>query len=407
MKILQVNKFNYLRGGAEKYFLDISEHLRQKGHEVAVFSMHHPKNLPSLWDKYFVSRLSFNESKWRDKLLAPGRIIYSLEAKRKFKQLVNDFKPDVIHIHNIYHQLSPSILSIARRYKIPVVMHLHDYKLVCPNYQLFVDGQICYRCRKHKYCQAISHRCFNGSWFKSVLVALEMFLHHCVWKIYERNISLYIAPSEFMKKTVVSFGIPEEKVEVLYNFIVQPETQVGDIGAKDYLLYYGRLSPEKGVNVLLQALKQIPKTLKLKIVGSGPELENIKANIELLGLEQTVELLGPKFGQELNQIILGAKAIIIPSIWAENMPFVLLESLALGKVVIASETGGLPELITPGKTGFLFANSDVSDLAQKIVSLDDYNLEDIGLAAKKVVANLTLDKHHQKLLELYQRVVRK
>ncbi|MFA7702331.1 MAG: glycosyltransferase, partial [Patescibacteria group bacterium] len=343
----------------------------------------------------------------RDKLLAPGRIIYSLEAKRKFKQLVNDFKPDVIHIHNIYHQLSPSILSIARRYKIPVVMHLHDYKLVCPNYQLFVDGQICYRCRKHKYCQAISHRCFNGSWFKSVLVALEMFLHHCVWKIYERNISLYIAPSEFMKKTVVSFGIPEEKVEVLYNFIVQPETQVGDIGAKDYLLYYGRLSPEKGVNVLLQALKQIPKTLKLKIVGSGPELENIKANIELLGLEQTVELLGPKFGQELNQIILGAKAIIIPSIWAENMPFVLLESLALGKVVIASETGGLPELITPGKTGFLFANSDVSDLAQKIVSLDDYNLEDIGLAAKKVVANLTLDKHHQKLLELYQRVVRK
>ena len=113
MKILQVNKFHYLRGGAEKYFLDISEALRQNGHEVAVFSMNHPKNLPSPWAKYFVSRLSFNESKLRDKLLAPGRIIYSLEAKRKFRKLVLDFRPDIIHIHNIYHQLSPSILSVA------------------------------------------------------------------------------------------------------------------------------------------------------------------------------------------------------------------------------------------------------------------------------------------------------
>ena len=123
MRILQVNKFNYLRGGAEKYFLDMTEKLRSDGHEVAVFSMHHPKNLPSTYEKYFVSRISFNEAKLRDKILAPGRIIYSLEARRKFKKLVKDFKPEIIHLHNIYHQISPSILSIAKKFNIPVVMY--------------------------------------------------------------------------------------------------------------------------------------------------------------------------------------------------------------------------------------------------------------------------------------------
>ena len=399
MKIIQVNKFHYLRGGAEKYFLDMTEALRRDGHEVAVFSMRHPKNLSSVWEKYFVSRISFNESKLRDKLLAPGRIIYSWEAKRKFRQLVRDFQPDIIHIHNIYHQLSPSILSVARRNNIPVVMHLHDYKLVCPNYQLFVDGQICYRCRKHNYCQAIKHRCFNKSLGKSLLVAVEMFLHHCVWKIYEKNISLYIAPSEFMKQTVVSFGIPAEKVAVLYNFIDQPE--VPETDPENYLLYYGRLSPEKGIDILLQALKLIPDAPQLKIVGSGPAEADLKA----AAIGRPVEFLGAKYGEELRAIILKAKAVIIPSVWAENMPFVLLESLALGKAVIASRTGGLPELIVPGESGFLFENGNANDLSQKILELDSYDLKSIGAAARKAVADLTLEKHYQKLWEIYNRFI--
>lgn len=407
MRILQVNKFHYLRGGAEKYFLDMTEKLRQDGHEVAVFSMCHPKNLPSPWEKYFVSRISFNESKLRDKLLAPGRIIYSLEAKWKFRKLVDDFRPEVIHIHNIYHQLSPSILSVARKKNIPVVMHLHDYKLVCPNYQLFVDNKICYRCRKHRYCQAIKHRCFKGSLIQSALVALEMFLHHRVWKIYEKAVSLYIAPSAFMKDTVVSFGIPAEKVEVLYNFIDRPQIEVKNIETQNHLLYYGRLSPEKGIDVLLEALKSMPATPILKIVGSGPETERLEALAQSLGLEGSVEFLGPKYGADLEKIILGAKAIIIPSIWAENMPFVLLESLALGKVVIASRTGGLPELITSGESGFLFENGNALDLAEKIAALDNYDLKKIGLAAKEQVADLSLEKHYEKLLAIYRRFIKK
>ena len=408
MRILQVNKFHYLRGGAEKYFLDMSEKLRHDGHEVAVFSMRHPKNLPSPWEKYFVSRDSFNESKLRDRLLAPGRIIYSLESKMKFKRLVRDFRPDIIHIHNIYHQLSPSILSVAKKNQIPVVVHLHDYKLVCPNYQLFVGGQICYRCRRHRYCQAVKHCCFHGSRVKSVLVALEMFIHHRLWKIYERAVNLYLAPSNFMKETVVSFGIPEAKVKVLYNFIDRPGTkEEKNVPVGEYLLYYGRLSPEKGINVLLEALKITPSAPSLKIVGSGPEAEKLELSVKALGIQDQVEFLDAKFGTELEQIILGSKAVIIPSVWAENMPFVLLESLALGKVVIASRTGGLPELIENGTSGFLFENGNADDLANKIMALDSCDLESIGVAAKREVLDLTLEKHYKKLLDIYHSLIKK
>ena len=143
MKILQVNQFYYPRGGADKYFLDLTRTLTEAGHQVAVFSMVHPKNWPSPWSPYFVSRVSFNEGNLVDKLKTPGRVLYSLEAKRKFARLVRDFQPEIIHLHNIYHHISPSILTVAQEYKIPVVLHLQDYKLICANHSLFTKGAIC------------------------------------------------------------------------------------------------------------------------------------------------------------------------------------------------------------------------------------------------------------------------
>jgi len=180
-----------------------------------------------------------------------------------------------------------------------------------------------------------------------------------------------------------------------------------EVKMEDYLLYYGRLSFEKGINILLEALRLVPNTPRLKIVGVGPEEDQLKDSVKSLGLEGLVEFLGAKYGSELEEIILSAKAIIIPSVWAENMPFVLLESLALGKAVIASRTGGLPELITSGETGFLFENGNSADLAEKIMALNDYNLAQIGSAARATVVDLTLEKHYNRLLEIYQRFIKK
>lgn len=401
MRILQVNKFNYIRGGAEKYFIEISQELEKAGHQVAIFSMHHPKNLKSPWDKYFVSRISFNESKLRDKLIAPFRILYSFEARRKFKKLLKDFKPDIIHIHNIYHQISPSILSVAWKYKIPVIMHLHDYKLICPNYQLFVDNKICYRCRGQKYYNCLRHKCFKRSFWQSLLATIEMYFHHKILNIYKKNISLFIAPSKYMKETVVSFGFPAEKIKVLYNF-TDTNKEISDFDNNSYALYFGRLSAEKGIDILLQAFKLSKTSMKLKIVGSGPQEMDLKKLCTELSLDDQVEFLGYRSGLDLENIIRKAKVVFLPSIWAENMPLTLLESMTLAKVIVASKAGGMSELIEDGQSGFLFENGNAEDLARVIKDLDKYDLAQIGQRAREKVKDLNVKNHLEKILNIYK-----
>lgn len=419
MKILQVNKFHYPRGGADKYYLDLSLSLEKAGHEVANFSMHHPKNLESSWSKYWLTRVSFNENLGLlAKLKIIGRVIYSLEAKRKFKKIVKDFRPDIIHIHNIYHHISPSILSVSRRFKIPVVMHLHDYKLICPNHTLFVKGKNCDSCRGHKYFNCVKKRCLKNSFFASFLVALEMYIHHRILKIYQKNISLFIAPSEHMKKICLYFGwdkIAKDKFLVVYNsysqeLIVTQKSLNNQESVsfenslnsqENYLLYFGRLGEEKGIDVLLNAISRTAE--KLKIVGSGEEGAKLKLKVESLKLR--VEFLGYKSGEELRLLISGAKAIVMPSIWQENMPLSLLEAMSLGKTVIASKIGGFPEIIEDGLSGFLFEPGNFRDLASKINALKNYDLNLIGAKAKARVRDLSPENNLKEVLEIYKTLV--
>lgn len=399
MRILQVNKFHYPRGGADKYYLDLGAALAQAGHEVAYFSMHHPKNVSSTYEKYFVSRLSFNEGGLRDKLLVPGRMIYSLEAKRKFKKLVADFKPDIIHIHNIYHQLSPSILDVARTAKIPVVMHLHDYKLICPNYQLFAHGQICEACKPNHYCACVKKRCFKNSFSKSLLAALEMNIHHRWLKIYARSITKFIAPSAFMKNKVVEFGWSADKIKVIYNpFSSVLKNITGEAATSDHLLYFGRLSTEKGLKTLIEAAALTNS--KLKFAGVGSEENDLRHLAESKGV--SAEFLGFKEGRELKEIIMGARAVILPSIWYENMPLSLLEALSLGKPVIVSEIGGMPEVVVNCKNGWLFKPGDAQDLASKIKLLAEADYEHLKHNAVSSVANFGPGENLAAVLQVYQ-----
>ncbi|MFZ4632502.1 MAG: glycosyltransferase [Patescibacteria group bacterium] len=406
MKILQVNKFYYPRGGADKYFIDLSRELEKDGHEAAIFSMQHPKNLKTPFSEYFVSRFSFNEGSKLNFLKAPGRIIYSLEAKRKFKKLVNDFKPDIIHIHNIYHQISPSILDVAKEYKIPVVMHLHDYKLICPNYQLFVAGRTCEACNPKKYCHCIKNKCFKKSLAKSILAALEMYIHHSVLKIYEKNITTFIAPSGFMKEKLISFSWPENKIKIITNPF-SPELSRNDndknIIEEDYLLYFGRLSKEKGLETLISAAAITNS--KIKLAGVGPEKEKLEKISH--DLKVNTEFLGFTSGEELKLTILKAKAIIIPSIWYENMPLSLLEALNLGKLVIASNIGGIPEIIKDGQNGFLFKAGDKNDLALKIKNLDNINTLNIKDSALKSVESFNPRENARLVQNIYQEILKK
>jgi len=406
MKILQVNQYYYPRGGADKYFLDLSRLLEKTGHEVAIFSMQHPKNEDSIYSKYFVSRVSFNNQTLKDKIKTPGRVLYSLEAKRKFTKLLNNFKPDIIHIHNIYHHISPSILDAAKKKNIPVVMHLHDYKLICPNHMLFTKGKHCQDCQPHKYYQCFKNRCVKDSYLASALATLEMYLHHNILQIYESNVSVFIAPSKFMRDTVISFGQDPKKIEIVYNphnlgELTDPENNI----EKNYLLYFGRLSKEKGLKNLIEAAADTGQ--KILIAGEGPErieLEEFTAN-----LKAPVDFIGLKNSDELINIIKEARAVIIPSIWAENMPLSLMEAQSLGKVVIASKMGGMPEVVKDKINGLLFEAGNSKDLADKInylIGLPPDEMENLERAALETSKLFSVSKNLDSILSIYKRLTK-
>ncbi|MDP2943997.1 MAG: glycosyltransferase [bacterium] len=429
MRILQVNKFYYPKGGADKYFLNLTKALNATGHETAVFAMADPRNLESPYSKYFAAQVEFNGGGLKDKLKIPGRMIYSRTARRKFARELDDFKPDIVHVHNIYHQLSPSILEAAKARGIPVVMHLHDYKLICPNYRLFTKGHICRKCLDEKnYLPCLANNCYE-SYLQSFLATLEMTIHHKWLHIYEKNINLLIAPSEFMRRLMIESGWPEEKIITVYNpapkiseALLNTEDGLlkndyqnnyqNDYPEEDYLLYFGRLEPEKGISDLAQAVKSGGghSGQKLHIVGEGPEEKNIRTKFGSEIKNGQIKLLGQLSGQSLNAEITKARAVVFPSIWPENMPLALLESLAQGKIIIASRVGGLPEIIKDKENGFLFKAGDIKELEAVIKAVRELKPEakrNIELRARESARILDPDNHLVKILKIYSKLAKK
>lgn len=408
MKILQVNKFNYLKGGSEKYFLDLIELLKRDGHQVAKFAMQSPKNLADEHENLFVSEVNFNGGSIWNKLRAAGRIFWSFEAARKFDSLIKEFKPDVIHLHNIYHQLSPSILKVAKKHQVPIVMHLHDYKLLCPNMKMYNSTGICERCRGGKYYNCTAYKCLKDSYLKSLLASLEMYLHHQILKIYERTVDYYIASSEFMADKAIAWGVPAEKL-IIQPYFIKTEEYGYDPTPGKYLLYYGRLVKEKGVSTLLRACKELGNDcLPLKIVGDGPELENLKQEIKQLNIGHRVELICPTYGEAMNKLVLDSYAVIVPSEWYEVTGLVNLDAGMMGKPVIASRNGGIQYVIKDQETGLLFYAGSVSSLTESLSRLmkNPKLAEKLGRAAHEyVLANYNGKNHLAGMLGIYQKII--
>jgi glycosyltransferase involved in cell wall biosynthesis len=407
MKILQVNKYHYYRAGAEKYYLDISNELKKRGYELAYFAMHDENNIESKWSKYFISNLDFHNLSFKDKLKLPGRIIYSLEAKRKFKKLVEDFKPDLIHVHNIYHHISPSILNVAKKKNIPLVLHLHDYKIISPNYNIYSQGKNHWDYCGGRFYRCFFNKCFKNSYMQSFLVSLEYFIHHYLLNIYNKNVDVFIAPSLFMKKKTSLFSVPAEKIEIINNHIKDNEISKKASTKGDYWLYFGRLAKEKGIQDLIFALSTINDGSKLKIAGAGPYKKELENLILKLKLNDRVEFLGKKQEQELKEIIRKSKAVVIPSIWPENFPFALLETIALGKPAIVSNNGGMPEIINHNENGFIFETGNTNDLKEKMLKIDTIDYIEMANNALESSKKYKLSKTIGDLIVLYDKLTTK
>lgn len=407
MRILNINKFYYMRGGAERYYFALTKLLESNGHEVIPFSMQDDRNFPSKYSKYFVSNLEVGKPGLR-MVNQIGRSFWSRETKTKLASLLDEVKPDVAHLHLIYHHLSPSLLPELKKRKIPVVMTLHDYKLICPNYLLYTEGNPCERCRGHRYYNAVIHKCLKRSYPLSAFAALEMSAHKLM-QVYEKNIDLFIAPSQFVKQEYVKFGQDPAKITVVPHFIdpafLQAADRAGSEAAQSepYALFFGRLSQEKGIDKLLEAI-YIYKPhlhLQLHIAGTGPMEAWIKSYIETRGLQDRVKMLGHLNTEQLISAVRSAAVVVIPSRVYETFGFSALESIALGTPVVAYAMGGLSEIITP-EVGRLVPLDEVSSLAKAMTELATWDRAKTRAAGRELITSrYTPQRHLESLMTLY------
>lgn len=404
MRILLINKYHFLKGGAERAYFDMARMLESQGHEVAFFSMEHPKNESTQWKKYFIQNIEYHDISisFIQKLALIGKILFNFEAKKKLEKLLDDFYPDIVHVHNIYHQLSPSIFWPLRKRGIPIVMTLHDYKLISPNYSLFVRGKIW---EHASGLRCIVDRCVQNSLSKSIVCAVEKWLHALLGS-YEK-VDLFVSPSHFLIEKFREFGFKREIVFLPNPLMPRKETIEKIIRERDTLLFFGRLSSEKGVDLIIEALSFLKKEKKLWIVGDGPERERLEKLVSGRNLTDRVTFFGTLYGDDLERLKQRSEVVLLPSRWYENFPYVLIESLQSGCVVVASDSGGISERIHHGENGFLFKTGDVQSLVETIISLDTYILDTVRIHAMESITDLTEELFVTKLLSLYEELLSK
>lgn len=399
--VLLVNNYHYRRGGAEVVYLQQSDLLQANGWKVAHFAMAHPKNLPSPWSGDFARTIEFgSELSTAAKLVNAGKIIYSREAYEKVGRIVERSGARLLHAHNIYHHLSPSVLKLAGDRGIPAVMTLHDFKLLCPSYTMMYGGKVCEDCKDGHISRAATRRCLKGSLALSSLIFVESSVHRALG-LYRKNIARFISPSRFLIDKFVEWGWPRDRFAHIPNFIdASAFKPAGKVGQR--FVYVGRLSHEKGIQSLIRATARA--RVALDVVGTGPDdatlrelAKEVDADVRFLGFQQ---------GDALWRVIGDARAVVLPSEWYENAPISLLEAFALGKPVIGARIGGIPEMIEEDRNGKLFASGNVEALAERLSELaraSDATLLSMGMRSREMVeSRFSAASHLRALTSLYK-----
>ena len=394
MKILLINKFLYPNGGSETYIFKLGQQFEAMGHEVQYFGMEHEGRIVGNRVNAYTSDMDFHGGSKLAKLTYPIKTIYSSEARKKLRLVLEDFQPDVCHLNNFNYQLTPSIILEIRKWSktCRIVYTAHDYQLVCPNHmcRTVVSNENCEKCLGGHFMNCTKGKCIHGSLAKSAIGTMEATFWK--WKGVYKHIDAIICCSRFMKTKLDTYGVLAGKTVALHNF-VEPVQWV-DTKKKPYVLYFGRFAQEKGIGTLIKVAKELPE-VQFIFAGSGPledQLEGV-ANIQNVGFQR---------GEALETLIREARFTVYPSEWYENCPFSVMESQMYGTPVLGANIGGIPELIEAGRTGELFESGNGEDLKNKIAAMwaDEKTLAAYAENCREV-GFLNLEQYCQELLQYY------
>jgi glycosyltransferase involved in cell wall biosynthesis len=405
MRILYCNKYNFAFSGTEVYLFELMDLMRSHGHEVALFSMADARGEATRFDRHFVSTIDFKNghSGLLDGVKQASHALYSREARQKLRAMIKEFQPDVAHVRNIYHHLSPSVLWELKAQGVPVMYHLNDFKLLCPSYNMVAHGRACERCHGGKFWHVLTEGCYSGPPAAKMMLAAEAYLHRWL-RSYESCVDRFLAPSQFVKEKLVENGWDAKKIDVLPHFQKLPGC-VRPAPPDAPLLYFGRLSAEKGLIDLLRAMRHLPY-VSLQIAGEGPqraELEKLVNELDLVN----VEFVGRVSGTGLDELISSSCFTVLPSRAYETLGKSILESYAWGRAVVASDLGSWRELVHAGETGVLFRAGDVAQLANAISSLVELPklAAEMGAAGRELVATRhSPENHYIALTRMYEQL---
>lgn len=399
MKILMINKFLYPNGGSETYIFKLGEYLTSRGHEVQYFGMEHESRCVGNRVNAYTSNMDFHGGSKLAKLTYPIKTIYSTEARKKIREVLDDFQPDVCHLNNFTYQLTPSvILEIVKwrkqtGHECKIVFTAHDYNLVCPNHMLNNPNthENCEKCLGGHFLNCTKGKCIHGSTAKSAIGTLEAYF----WKMQGayKYIDKIICCSKFLKNKMDSNPVFVEKTIALHNFVDRAPWK--ETEKKDYVLYFGRFSEEKGIGTLIDVCKELPE-VQFIFAGTGPLEEKVSgiSNIRNVGFQK---------GSDLEKVIREARFSVYPSEWYENCPFSVMESQMYGTPVLGADIGGIPELIRAQETGELFESGNKDELKAKIWRLwEDNELTEQYRAKCKDVDFATIEEYCETLMRIYQ-----
>ena len=397
---VSVTSYYYRRGGAEAVMLDQNDLLEAEGWRIVPFAMEYEKNFDTDYDDYFVEEIDFaSDYAPVEKVRKAIKSVYSLEARAAIGKLIDDVRPDIVHAHNVYHHLTPSIFGAVQKKGVPMVMTVHDLKIGCPSKLMLAPDGVCERCKGGRTWNAVQQRCQKDSLALSAVVALETTLHRALGS-YNKNIDLFILPSHFHRNKLVEWGLPEEKTRYLPNAVDVTE-MVADFTPGERFVFVGRLSEEKGLLTFVQAVADAG--VAATIVGTGPQEEELRALVERTGAD--VEFAGYQTGDALFDIVRSAKALVLPSECYENAPVVLLEAYGVGTPVLGSDLGGIPELIREGETGLLATAGDAASFATQLAAMQAMSNDELETMARAgrafVETRFTRERYLEDLLGIY------